>query len=155
MEQKKMAEAQKGIRKYERRIKELSYQVWQHRAQLQPSRTWPNSPCAQILVLADTPLQPSPALASSGRCAGTDKGRTSFSVSQHPPPALCLCLAPLLAPPKLGAGRPGGTRGHGAGGWVRGAGWCSLCEGPWHHWDSWIKVLEQPEPEWGGLLGSC
>lgn len=36
MEQKKMAEAQKGIRKYERRIKELSYQVWQHWAQLQP-----------------------------------------------------------------------------------------------------------------------
>lgn len=27
VEQKKMAEAQKGIRKYERRIKELSYQV--------------------------------------------------------------------------------------------------------------------------------
>lgn len=61
MEQKKMAEAQKGIRKYERRIKELSYQVWQHQAQLQPSRTWPNSPCAQILVLSNIPLQPSPA----------------------------------------------------------------------------------------------
>lgn len=36
-EQKKMAEAQKGIRKYERRIKELSYQVQQPRSQLQPA----------------------------------------------------------------------------------------------------------------------
>lgn len=51
-EQKKMAEAQKGIRKYERRIKELSYQVRQHRSQLQPSRTWPSSPCAQPLALS-------------------------------------------------------------------------------------------------------
>lgn len=59
-EQKKMAEAQKGIRKYERRIKELSYQVRQHRAQLQPSRTWPRSPCAQSLVLPNTPAQHSP-----------------------------------------------------------------------------------------------
>lgn len=41
-EQKKMAEAQKGIRKYERRIKELSYQVWQHWAQL---------PCSPMLLL--------------------------------------------------------------------------------------------------------
>lgn len=36
MEQKKMAEAQKGIRKYERRIKELTYQVRQQRVQLGP-----------------------------------------------------------------------------------------------------------------------
>lgn len=36
MEQKKMAEAQKGIRKYERRIKELTYQVRQQRVQLRP-----------------------------------------------------------------------------------------------------------------------
>lgn len=28
MEQKKSSEAAKGIRKYERRIKELTYQVW-------------------------------------------------------------------------------------------------------------------------------
>lgn len=55
MEQKKMAEAQKGIRKYERRIKELSYQVQQHWSQLQPSRTWPNSPCAQPLALPNNP----------------------------------------------------------------------------------------------------
>lgn len=41
-EQKKMAEAQKGIRKYERRIKELSYQVQQLWTQVQPwsSSTW-------------------------------------------------------------------------------------------------------------------
>lgn len=46
-EQKKMAEAQKGIRKYERRIKELSYQVQQLWTQLQPraSSTWHNSHC--------------------------------------------------------------------------------------------------------------
>lgn len=34
-----MAEAQKGIRKYERRIKELSYQVQWCWAQVRPSRT--------------------------------------------------------------------------------------------------------------------
>lgn len=46
-EQKKMAEAQKGIRKYERRIKELSYQVQQLWMQVQPpsSSPWHNSLC--------------------------------------------------------------------------------------------------------------
>lgn len=38
-EQKKTAEAQKGIRKYERRIKELSYQVQWCWAQVHHSRT--------------------------------------------------------------------------------------------------------------------
>lgn len=46
-EQKKMAEAQKGIRKYERRIKELSYQVQQFWTRVQPrsSSTWHTSLC--------------------------------------------------------------------------------------------------------------
>lgn len=91
MEQKKMAEAQKGIRKYERRIKELSYQVRQHRAQLQPSRTWPDSPCAQLLVLSNTPPQPSTALACSGHCAGTDSASPCADIHH----LLCLSVLPF------------------------------------------------------------
>lgn len=89
-EQKKMAEAQKGIRKYERRIKELSYQVQQQQAQLQPGRTWPTSACAQIPGFPNTPLGPSTAPASPGRCAGTDRAGWA---PPAPPPALCLYLA--------------------------------------------------------------
>lgn len=57
-EQKKMAEAQKGIRKYERRIKELSYQVWQHRAQLRPHA----SPHLLTLMVLNIPSICPPAL---------------------------------------------------------------------------------------------
>lgn len=129
MEQKKMAEAQKGIRKYERRIKELSYQVWQHQAQLQPSRTWANSPCAQILVLSNIPLLPSPAQPCCllGAVLGpTRAGQASPCPNIHH----LLSVLPLWWHPYVvgNDGRPGG---YGAGAWLGGAAWYSLCvKGP-------------------------
>lgn len=109
-EQKKMAEAQKGIRKYERRIKELSYQVRQQQAQLQPGRTWPSSACAQTPGIPNTPLWASTAPASSGRCAGTDGAGWAL-----PAPSSTTCSVSLSGR-LLGAGEWqgwGGTPGEG------------------------------------------
>lgn len=98
MEQKKMAEAQKGIRKYERRIKELTYQVRQQRVQLGPrGPLGPASPLSLPLTLAKTP-SPAPGL-GAGACRA--RGQASSSI----PPVLC--PSPSVAPPWLRVGHKG------------------------------------------------
>lgn len=108
-EQKKMAEAQKGIRKYERRVKELSYQVQQLWTQVQPhsSSTWHTYLC---LALYYPRTQPG--------LLGCVWGMTTTAQASPCSNKLLPALGPspsFPTPPELGDGtQGGGDQGMGA-----------------------------------------
>ena len=143
MEQKKMAEAQKGIRKYERRIKELSYQVRQHQAQLWPNRTGPSSRCA------------------SGAVPSSGDGQVRAGLLPVPAPTPCsVSFCPFPSASWAGGwDTRGGTKGQSLcpRGWVGGAGWwgrlvLSVCEQR-----TLLGLLDkgvgQPDPDGGVCWG--